>query len=550
MVIALFVIMGVSCAKQGYPPGGPTDETPPFLVSSKPESMETNVPRDESIVLEFSEAMDTKSVEDNLFIVPIPSSWPEFEWESGDRILTIRFREPFRENTTYVLSIGTKAHDRRRNGLEESIMLSFSTGARIENGKIAGKVVPYTFFGDDAEDVSGVDVVAYRLDGSERDPDPRNDVPDYVTQSGSDGNYEMVGLSSGTYRLFAIGDRDRNGFYSEGYDTIGVGPHDIVLAEGDSVAYAPDMAVSERDTSGVQLVSIGVPDNRRVELYFDRAVRRESVRFAFEGLDVMGWFIPPDRPGMISAATAPQVSGKRYALQDLQVADREGNGLRPMDVVPYFTGEDRPDTTALEIVEWEPKLLTTGEERIRVVFNRVLDLPEDIHAVLSPPDRGVFSVVRAGSNTLELRPRRKLPEGSRRVVRFDAGKLRGVAGNVPGESGTRLELRVVPSDTLGVIAGRIDDARWTGDVVYRLLFRNVDAGVRKELTVRGTKEWSSGKVLPGRYLCRAYRDEDGDGVLFRGSLAPYRAAEQVFDYPDTILVVSRWINDDNIMIFR
>jgi len=57
-------------------------------------------------------------------------------------------------------------------------------------------------------------------------------------------------------------------------------------------------------------------------------------------------------------------------------------------------------------------------------------------------------------------------------------------------------------------------------------------------------------VLPGRYLCRAYRDDDENGELFRGAVYPFRAGEQVFDYPDTILVVSRWTNNDNNFIFR
>ena len=153
-------------------------------------------------------------------------------------------------------------------------MLSFSTGAKIENGKIAGKIIPYAFTGKDSEKTSGVDVVAYRMDGMDSIPDPRNDVPDYATQSGADGTYEMIGLSSGVYRLFAIGDKDHDGFYSEGYDLIGISPHDVVIAAGDSLVYAHDMAVSERDTSGIQLVSISVPDSRRIELYFDRDGKR------------------------------------------------------------------------------------------------------------------------------------------------------------------------------------------------------------------------------------------------------------------------------------
>ena len=82
MVIALFVFMAGSCAKQGFPPGGPRDETPPFLERTTPSALAINVSKTEPVVFEFSEPMDTKSVEDNLFIIPIPSTRPEFEWKS------------------------------------------------------------------------------------------------------------------------------------------------------------------------------------------------------------------------------------------------------------------------------------------------------------------------------------------------------------------------------------------------------------------------------------------------------------------------------------
>ena len=127
LVIALFVLTVLSCAKQGFPPGGPVDKIPPSLVKSTPSQLAVNVPKKEPVVFEFSESMDTKSVEDNLFIVPIPSSWPEYEWKSKDKELILHFEQPFRENTTYVISVGSKACDLRRNQLEESIMLSFST---------------------------------------------------------------------------------------------------------------------------------------------------------------------------------------------------------------------------------------------------------------------------------------------------------------------------------------------------------------------------------------------------------------------------------------
>lgn len=550
MVIALFVFMGISCAKQGFPPGGPSDETPPYLLSSIPDLLSVNVSRNELIVLQFSESMDTKSVEDNLFIVPIPTSSPVYEWKSKDKELTILFKKPLLEISTYVISIGTKACDLRNNQLKESIMLSFSTGNILENRKISGRIIPFNFFSKERESVSAVDVVAYRMDDASRVPDPRDNVPDYVTQSGSDGTYEMVGLSGGSYRLFAIGDNDRNGFYSEGYDLIGVAPHDVVITGNDSLAFAPDIAVSRHDTSSVQLVSISVPDSRRIEVYFDRGIIPGLVGMEIDGLDIIDWFILPGSPGMISVATDLQENGKKYSVREIKVNDRDGNSLQPLDIQPFFTGKSLADTTALEVVDWRPKILQTGDEHIELVFNRIINFPDKPDEALTIEPAIDITVGRKASNIIELIPGERWRENSNYTVTFDRAKIKGIAGNMLTGLGSQFSFRVVSSDTLGFIEGSIEDMTGVADAVYHFNFKNIDIDIGKEIIVNGSQQWSTGPVLPGRYICRAYRDDNKDGEFFSGSVHPYRVSEQVFACPDTIVVVSRWTNEDNRFIFR
>jgi len=115
--------------------------------------------------------------------------------------------------------------------------------------------------------------------------------------------------------------------------------------------------------------------------------------------------------------------------------------------------------------------------------------------------------------------------------------------------GAQIEFRVAAVDTLGFITGSIEDSSGSDDTLYHIAFRNVDAKADKLLTVTGPREWTTGPVLPGRYICRAFRDDDGDGELNKGKLSPYGYAEQVSAFPDTIVVVSRWTNDDNTFVF-
>jgi uncharacterized protein (DUF2141 family) len=550
-VIALFIFIGSSCAKQGLPPGGLEDKVPPKLIGSIPGDRTVGVPEREQIMLEFSKPMDTRSVEDNFFMVPIPSFWPEFSWHSGNRRMLVLLKESLRDNTTYIISIGAKACDQRKNPLEDTITLTFSTGQAIENGKITGRIIPFSYFTQEPEQISGVDVTAYRIDDIRLEPDPRHDVPDYYTQTGANGNYEITGLSRGRYRIFAIEDRDGNGFYSEGTEMIGIAPHDVLLAQSDSVT-APMITISAKDTMGVQLRSLRAPDSRRAELFFDRAVVPGGIRVEFDGIDTFGWFVDFKSPQMVSGATAVQESGKRYALKTLKVFDRDGNGMAPLGFKPEFTGTDRPDTSALEIVEWEPKILTPDVSSVRLVFNRVLALSgsPDTSFAFADESGEDLAIKRTAPNELEITAPGGWREGCNYVISLDVEALRGVAGNRLSDAQKVLAFRAVPSDTLGFMAGTVVDSTGAGISMYRIVCKHLETETVKEIEVKGTSEWLSGGMLPGRYTACAFRDDDGDGRLFRGTVSPFQASEQAIVYPDTIRVVSRWKTEDIQFIFR
>ncbi|MFC1537843.1 Ig-like domain-containing protein [Candidatus Latescibacterota bacterium] len=533
----MFVLISISCAKMGYPPGGSVDEDAPELVSSSPDFDETGVSSDASIVLEFSEPMNEENVEGNLFIIPIPVTWPEFRWSGRGRVLTLKPAEPLKENTTYVITIGSKASDIRNNGLNDSIILCFSTGEVLENKKIRGKAIPYDYFGK--RNASEIDIVAFRLNDLTTDPDPRNDIPGYFTQTGIDGTYEIAGLSQGRYRIFAIGDKDKDGFYTENYDLIGVMPHDMELSESDSVLTAPEIMILERFTSEIELSTIRAADNRRLELFFNREIAAEPVQIEFENLDILGWFVDKNRPKVLSVATGIQ-KNRKYALNTLDVTDSDRNSLLKTESQPSFTGSDRPDTTSLEIVEWNPKILSSPEEHINLVFNRILDFPKDITGVIEQESGEKLSVKMISPNKLEMAPYDKWQNGFNYVILLDRDRFKSISGNSLSETSAELKFRVVPEDTLGTIEGTIEDVTGNPDSSYRIIVKHIETETVKEYFFESPGKWTTGTVLPGQYLFLAHKDSDNDRVISPGNFYRYIPSEQVVSYPDTVTVEPRW----------
>ncbi len=534
--VALCLGVIVSCARQGFPPGGPEDKTAPEAVRINPEPLSTNVSIRESILFEFSEPMNEQSVTDNLFISPIPSEWPKAFWREGGKILTLDFPDQLRKDATYIITVGAKATDRQNNPLQESIVLTFSTGPEIEQGIIRGTVMPWTYFGPSSENVAGVDVAAYRLSDAAPPPDPRENAPDYVTQTGADGAFSLAGVSSGKYRLYAIGDKDRNGFYSPGYDMIGIPSRDIVLARGDTLIFAPPMVISEMDTASVQFSAVRPIDSHRFEIFFDSAVDPNAFDIGVDDLSITGWFVPAGELKKVSVATSEQQNAKTYAISKLNLRGRDGNLFAPSENPLTFTGIDRSDTTALVITDWEPKILTPGNDPVRLVFNRVLSFSDTLHNSIAKASEGTVSATRSGMNCLDIIPSDRWNPAIVYHITFDRENLRGAAGNRLSGTGPDISFRVAPEDTLGFISGSVSDTVETETTTYRLQFKNLDFGIVREVKLTEQGEWKANALLPGRYVALGHRDDDGDGEIYRGSVYPYKPAEPVCALPDTILV--------------
>ncbi len=543
-----FGVVIVACAKQGFPPGGPADETAPVLSWSIPENNTVNVAKDHAIVFRFSEAMDEESVEENVFIVPIPEIWPRLSWEDRGKTLVITPAGSLDDNTTYVVSIGAKASDRQRNTLDESIVLCFSTGSTLENRRVSGRVLPLSFTGDEPEKVSDVDVIAYRLEREDSNPDPSNDVPQFFTQTGSDGTYELAGLSQGTFRLFAVGDKDGDGFYTAGYDMIGIAPRDIEFAAEDSLITAPDMTVSMRYSSEIQFNSVRAPDNRRIELFFDRAVDPGTLHLEIDGLEVQEWVPESEKTRSITVLTDEQEK-KQYNITTISVRDNDGNSLMKMDIQPFCDGTDRPDTSALAITDVTPHLLTGPDEPVRVAFNRILDNTNGLDGLISHEGGETIHVSRTAPDELTLTPVERWQNDMNYIILLDREKIRGAAGNRMTGSGAQIEFRVVPKDTLSSISGTVTGAV-TSDTKCRLFLKNLDIGLLRAIETGADGIWSTGPVFPGNYSIHAHCDRDGDGEVFAGALDPFKAAEPVTVYPDTIVAEPRWPVKDIHIEFR
>ncbi len=260
----------LSCANQLPPSGGADDKSPPKIISVYPRPDEVNF-RGNFVRLKFNEYADRRSFEESFLISPAPPGEMNFNW--GGNEVEIEFSKGFEKNRTYVMTIGNGFMDLRGgNRIASPFTFAFSTGNKIDKGKISGRIVSGNY--------DRVKIFAYNenLHGESK-TNPEKNHPDYMIQPAPDGSFEFLYLPAGKYRLYAVDDQDRNNLYNSDVDKISNSPGDVILS-ADSSAAGIDFALNMSPEK-----SYGVA--------FIKSLSSDSINFIYSDIEVSGNEISP-----------------------------------------------------------------------------------------------------------------------------------------------------------------------------------------------------------------------------------------------------------------
>jgi hypothetical protein len=211
----------LSCANPKPPSGGPPDRTPPKVVEYSPQNYTINY-KDKELIIKFNKWVDRGSVVNNIFINP-PIKY-EAKW-SGKK-LKVAFAESLPEGTTFSFLLGTNYSDLDGNKPNEPFSLVFSTGNKIDSGKIFGKVITNI-----KENIYIFAIPSESLKDTSFDV---NSSFHYLTQPDNNGNFKFEALRPNYYFLFAFGDKNNNKAYDNGFESFGISSDSIYASDNDS----------------------------------------------------------------------------------------------------------------------------------------------------------------------------------------------------------------------------------------------------------------------------------------------------------------------------
>lgn len=227
MIYLRFILLGIlwmwmGCATPTVPTGGPRDVQPPKLDSSRysTPNRQTNF-REKEIILTFNEWVQLKDAQKQVLISPPMKKAPKIKIKNKSVVLLLD--DTLRANTTYTINFGNAIADITESNVAPNMRFVFSTGDKLDSLKTGGKIV-------DAQTGTAKENVWLMLyDNMNNDSLPLKERPYYCAKTNKDGIFQLENLKAGSYKVFALEDKNNNYLYDLPNEAIGFWKEPLVL---------------------------------------------------------------------------------------------------------------------------------------------------------------------------------------------------------------------------------------------------------------------------------------------------------------------------------
>ena len=537
-MFSVLALIYSGCAKQVPPSGGPVDKTPPTVIATIPFDGTTDF-KGEELSVTFSEYIDKNSFRNAFFISPVVKNI-KYDW-SG-RTVTISFHDSLKENTTYSVIIGTDVKDlNNKNKMALPYAFSFSTGDKIDKGEISGKV----FNGKP----QGVTIFIYK--NLSDTITPAKVKPDYISQSGKNGEYLVTGLGDGSYRAFAVRDKNSNLLWDSENEEIGIQFEPIVLADSTNIRSGVDFQLSVMDTSRPALLEATMTDRNHILSVFSKRIDSSKISSAnFTIIDSTNKKTYPVRyvynkrrkGSNILLEISDSLKDDRLFLNAENLYDYNGNKSRRETTEFYFNG--KPDTLKPKI----EKIILPFDKNISFTNPAfVLRFSEGVcsgnlaSSVLINNEKGEnvnLSVSRINDAEFVVALNKQLHPDEKIKLKIMMNRICDAAGN-KGDSTYEKEIKTINDLAFVTISGNA--LYYPTDAANYVVLKSLDKKRSLQKTLIGKKgKYILKQVLPGKYFVWAFSDKNANGKYDFGKVVPFEFAEPFYFRPDTLIVRKRW----------
>ena len=516
--IALLIytcLVCLSCAKQSSPMGGPSDETPPKLLSSSPADQSTSI-KPEKIVLTFDEYVGLENPAKGVVITPkINKDLVEFI--ALKNTITVLLKQELEDSTTYAFDFQKSVVDISERNPAENLKLVISTGDQIDSLNLSGSLrFPYS---ESKEDYGNVLVGIYPLDDS---TDVFTAQPYYLGQVDTLGNFNLSNLKAGAYRAYAW--RDNNGNLkaepkSEDYDFL---PDTIQLSPStiDSAFF---------NLSKADLTPIKILRTTNFGRNFDVVLNRNPVQntIEIEGLGKEVFYVQEDK----RLRFYPKNTRTDSIPLKLAIRDSVGFSKDSLLWAKFKTSERKPEKLSIQVNSGKGFYQNL---KIELTFNkpvtqiRLDSLRIKADSVFIPVRKEMLSFTDSSKRDL-LRIQLFLPDSieseliSLLATDSTFQDIEGEMNEKPIQANYK---KLKQKDLADGISGEIQGA--TAPLMVQLI--NGKKETAYEMVIDKGNKFSFILLESGTYSLRVIEDRNGNGIWDPSNYQMRRSAERIFYY--------------------
>lgn len=530
-----------SCATVQAPSGGAKDTTQPEVLVLKPANFSTNF-QGKEIEFEFNRYLNKTSLVDNLNITPSIKYRPV--WSGRD--LTLEFLDTLQPNTTYSIQIGTDYTDFLGNKPKQSLNAIFSTGSQIDSGGVSGHI--------EVEKNPTLYAFAYRVDGNRGDTlNIGKTPPDYKVPIGSNGDFSIVGLKAGKYRIFAIGDKQKDGVFNFNTDEYASAVEDYQI--GNTITPKLNLILGKAvDNTPPRVQSLTSQNETSVILEFSEEIDSLSLSVsAFKFTSLKGnKEISIQDYKFLGANNKIQVYSNSEFAKDEEyrldydstkaIKDFAGNLLDKPSGITFFSTNSIKDSLPLlkQLLPNDSSTMAFGNV-IKLELNRPL-----------AKEKITFKLTQMGvEKALDLKQKDNsiyyfsLPNGWEENSKYEFNiKFKDDKKDSLIEK--TIKFKTIAKEIGSNISGIIQNVP---DCKGKLLL-NFKTGDKKVITTEvKSGVFSLENVQPAEYKMDCFCDENANGKLDYGYPFPFRFAEKSYLIDGTIKPKARWdLNDVKLIV--
>lgn len=582
MPVVLITVV-CACANIGNPSGGPRDEDPPRLIRADPPMGAVNVDKT-SMTLYFNEIVNVKDAFSK--IVLSPSGRAPRVTSLGRRV-NIRF-DSLSPNTTYTIDFADAIEDNNESNPLQNFAYTFSTGPVLDTLRISGMVLGAR----DLEPRPGILVGVH----SNQSDTAFSTIPLLrVAKTDDRGRFIVRGLAPGSYRVFALDDRDADFKYSSDEEEMAF--YDVVVEPSASRVEATDTLytrLGEVDTVRTRMRTRYLPDDillrsftaSRRPQYVSKFERNDSMRLfiklatpekSFPLIRLTGDSLPlpaifESRPenDSITLWLAPSLVARDTLSVTVDYTRFERN-KEPLAVIDTLKFIKRPvNKPKLKGKEKEKAERDDSIARTQFNFKTVTGFPQEVWQSLQlETPYPLMRLDTAGIRLYATRDTlwREVPKRPV-ITRPDTLQPRILDIDYNWEYGMKYRL-VVDSLAAVDIYGRVSmplkqdfQARDAGDYCsLQFNISGVEPGIpafvelldASDKPVRSTVVEEGRAFLPflspGKYYARLIEDYNGNGIYDSGNYEKLLQPDLAYYYPKQINIKKNWDKEENWDIF-